>query len=574
MASVIGQRVRRHEDPRFLMGRGQYVDDVPIEGALHVTFIRSPWAHARVGEIDSTAAADVPGARVFTAADVGLAVNPTPPFIEVDPRMFRPFVASDTARFAGDIVAVVLAPSRAASVDAAELVQVEYEPLPAVTDLDAALRGDVLLFDEVGTNVCLRHAPEAPDPQLFDDCEVVVRGATVSPRLAACPIEPRATLAQFDDGRLTIWISTQTPHTDKMVLGLLLGLEPEQVRVVAPDVGGGFGGKGLAVEDVIVAWLARAIGQPVRWTETRSENLVAMHQGRAQRIEFELGGSRDGRVSALRINILQDAGAYPGIGSFLPMLTAMMSSGVYAIPKIEADVTAVVTNTTPTGPVRGAGRPEATQMIERAMDIFAAEISLDPAEVRRRNLIAADAFPYQTASGGHYDCGNYVGALDLVLEHAGYDALREEQAARRRAARRGSSESVSASTSKSRTGSTRRSSARSKSPRRVRPSSSAAPSRRDRVTRRPSRRSRPSGSACRWRRSPLLRATPTGSLEGPARTARSRPRSAGPPRPRRPKRSLSGQSNSPPRSSRRASRTWSSTSTRDGSTSPAPRSRR
>ncbi len=431
MASVIGQRVRRHEDPRFLMGRGQYVDDVPIEGALHVTFIRSPWAHARVGEIDSTAAADVPGARVFTAADVGLAVNPTPPFIEVDPRMFRPFVASDTARFAGDIVAVVLAPSRAASVDAAELVQVEYEPLPAVTDLDAALRGDVLLFDEVGTNVCLRHAPEAPDPQLFDDCEVVVRGATVSPRLAACPIEPRATLAQFDDGRLTIWISTQTPHTDKMVLGLLLGLEPEQVRVVAPDVGGGFGGKGLAVEDVIVAWLARAIGQPVRWTETRSENLVAMHQGRAQRIEFELGGSRDGRVSALRINILQDAGAYPGIGSFLPMLTAMMSSGVYAIPKIEADVTAVVTNTTPTGPVRGAGRPEATQMIERAMDIFAAEISLDPAEVRRRNLIAADAFPYQTASGGHYDCGNYVGALDLVLEHAGYDALREEQAARR-----------------------------------------------------------------------------------------------------------------------------------------------
>ena len=433
MASVIGQRVRRQEDPRFLLGRGQYVDDVAIEGALHATFVRSPWAHARVGQIDAAAASDVAGARVFTAADVDLAVNPTPPFIQVDARMFRPFIASERARFAGDIVAVVLAPSREASVDAAELVHVDYEPLPPVTDIDSAMRDEVLLFDEVGTNVCLRHAPEAPDPQLFDDCEVVVRGTAVSPRLAACPIEPRATLAQFgDDSRLTIWLSTQTPHTDKMVLGLLLGLEPEHVRVVAPDVGGGFGGKGLAVEDVILAWLARAIGQPVRWTETRSENLVAMHQGRAQRIAFELGGSRDGRISALRLDILQDAGAYPGIGSFLPMLTAMMSSGVYAIPRIEADVTAVVTNTTPTGPVRGAGRPEATQMIERAMDMFAAEISLDPAEVRRRNLIAADAFPYQTASGGHYDCGDYEGALDRVLERAGYAALREEQAVRRR----------------------------------------------------------------------------------------------------------------------------------------------
>ena len=179
MVSMIGQRVRRHEDPRFLTGRGQYVDDVVIEGALHATFVRSPWAHARVGSIDTAAVAEVAGARVFTAADVDLAVNPTPPFIQVDARMFRPFIASERARFAGDIVAVVLAPSRAASVDAAELVDVDYEPLPAVTDIDSALRDEVLLFDEVGTNVCLRHAPEAPDPQLFDGCDVVVRGTTV-----------------------------------------------------------------------------------------------------------------------------------------------------------------------------------------------------------------------------------------------------------------------------------------------------------------------------------------------------------------------------------------------------------
>lgn len=432
MANVIGQRVRRLEDPRFLTGRGQYVDDIAMPGALHVTFVRSPWAHARIGGIDGSAAADLPGVRVFTAADVELSVSPAPPFIGIDERMFRPFIAPLKARFAGDIVAAVLAGDRGISVDAAELVQVEYEALPVVTDVEQALHDEVLLFEDVGTNVCLRSAPEDPDAHLFDSCDVITSGSIFSQRIAACPIEPRATVARFgDDSRLTIWLSTQTPHQDKMVLGMMLGLEPEQVRVVAPDVGGGFGGKGLAVEDVIVAYLARATGQPVRWTETRTENLVAMHQGRAQRIAFEIGGSHDGRLRALRLKILQDAGAYPGLGAFLANLTAMMASGVYRIPKIEVDVTAVVTNTTPTGPVRGAGRPEATQMLERAIDMFAADVSLDPAEVRRRNFIAPDEFPYQTPSGAHYDCGNYARALELVLERADYGRLREEQAARR-----------------------------------------------------------------------------------------------------------------------------------------------
>jgi carbon-monoxide dehydrogenase large subunit len=204
------------------------------------------------------------------------------------------------------------------------------------------------------------------------------------------------------------------------------------VRVIAPDVGGGFGGKGVDVEDVLTAALARATGRTVRWTETRSEHMVAMHHGRAQWVEFEIGGSREGDVRALRLKIVQDAGAYPGIGTFLPMLTAMMSSGVYAIPRIEADVTAAVTNTTPVGPVRGAGRPEATQMLERAMDLFAAEIGLDPAEVRRRNFIPPDAeWPYATASGAHYDIGDYGGALDRLLEAADYEGLRREQERRR-----------------------------------------------------------------------------------------------------------------------------------------------
>jgi carbon-monoxide dehydrogenase large subunit len=409
------------------------VDDVRLPDALHVCFVRSHYAHARITGIDTSAAAAVAGTQVFTASDVGLGTYPVPPFVPMDEKWFRPFLASHSVRFVGEIVAVVLAPSREAAVDAAELVVVDYEPLPAVIDPLEAARDEVLLFAEVGTNVCLRHAPAEPDEHLFDSCEVVASGTVVSQRIAACPVEPRANAARFDDdGRLTMWLSTQTPHQDRDGLAGLLGLEPRQVRVVAPDVGGGFGGKGLDVEDVLVGWLARATGRPVRWTETRSENLVAMHHGRAQRIEFEIGGGRDGRVQALRLKILQDAGAYPGIGSFLPMLTAMMASGVYRIPKIESDVKAVVTNTTQTGAVRGAGRPEAAQVLERAMDLFAAELGLDPAEVRRRNFIEADAFPFTTASGATYDCGDYARALDRVLDAAGYDSLREEQANRRR----------------------------------------------------------------------------------------------------------------------------------------------
>jgi carbon-monoxide dehydrogenase large subunit len=433
VANVVGQRVRRLEDPRFLLGRARYVDDLPAEDELYVTFVRSEFAHARITGIDVGEAGALPGVRVFTAGDLELPAYPPPPFIEIDPRMFRPPLASDRVRFVGDIVAAVLADTGAGAVDAAELVIVDYDPLPAVVDVHESVKDEVVIYDELGTNVCLRHPPESPDPHIFDDCEVVVSGRHESPRLLACPIEPRSTRARFgEDGRLTIHLSTQTPHQDKMVLAGHLGLEPDQVRVVAPDVGGGFGGKGVDVEDVLTAALARATGRSVRWTETRSEHMVAMHHGRAQWVEFEIGGSREGDVRALRLKILQDAGAYPSIGAFLPGLTAMMASGAYAIPKIEADVTAAVTNTTPIGPVRGAGRPEATQVLERAMDLFAADIGVDPAEVRRRNLIPSDAdWPYATASGAQYDIGDYVGALERVLKAADYEDLRREQERRR-----------------------------------------------------------------------------------------------------------------------------------------------
>ncbi len=432
LANVVGQRVRRREDPRFITGQGRYVDDIKIPGALHATFVRSPWAHARIISIDTSQAAARPDVHAFTAGDIELGKEPLPPFLGIDDRWHRVFLATDKVRWAGEVVAVVLAPTREQSVDAAELVEVEYEPLPVVTDAVEALKGDVLLFEETGTNVCVEREAAMTDEDLFAGCDVIASGTITSQRIAACPIEPRAAAARVeDDDRLTVWLSTQTPHQDRDALSMILGTDPSQIRVLAPDVGGGFGGKGLVGEYVLVAYLAQATGKPVRWTETRTENLIALPHGRAQRIDFRIGGSRDGRIEALRLSLVQNAGAYPGIGAFLPNLTGLMGSGTYRIPKIDVDLRSVVTNTTTTAAVRGAGRPEATQAVERAIDAFADELGLDPAEVRRRNFIPADAFPYQTASGAHYDIGDYEGALDRVLAAAGYEQLRAEQASRR-----------------------------------------------------------------------------------------------------------------------------------------------
>ncbi len=432
MANIVGQRIRRREDPRLVTGQGQFVDDLRLPGALHATFVRSPWAHARITGIDGSQATALDGVQVFTAAELGLGKLPPPPFLTLEEEWHRPFLALDKVRFAGEAVAVVLADSRERSVDAAELVAVDYEPLPVVTDPVRAAAGEVLLFDSGETNVCFDRPASASDDELLAGCEVIVDGVLTSQRISACPIEPRATaVRREEDGRLTMWISTQTPHQDKGELARILGLEADAVRVLAPDVGGGFGSKGLSVEDAVLAKLAQITGRPVRWTETRSENLTTMGHGRGIRIEYRIGGGRDGTIKALRLRLLADAGAYPGLGAFLPNLTALMGSGVYAIPRIDAEVRAVVTNTTPTGPVRGAGRPEATQALERAIDVFAGELGLDPAEVRRRNFIPADAFPYTTAAGATYDSGEYAKALELALDGAGYEQLRAEQTRRR-----------------------------------------------------------------------------------------------------------------------------------------------
>lgn len=442
--SILGNRVPRSEDPRFITGTATFGDDVELPGALHATFVRSVLPHARIRSIDTSAVGSIPGARVFTAANGpgaetaghGATIDlPAMPHAMpgLNEQMTRPVIATDTVRHAGEIVAVVVTEERLQGPDVAELVVVDLEELPPVPDPHTAAKGETLLFPEAGTNVCAAFPVEEPDERLFDDCEVVVEATFHSQRLASCPMECRVAASRWgEDGRLTHWASSQTPHGTRDALAGALGVEPAQVRVIVPDVGGGFGPKGgAAVEDILVAWLARELGRPVRWTETRSENMVALGHGRAQHQQLTLGGDRDGTLKAYRMKILQDSGAYPDIGAILPMLTRMCASGPYAIPRIEVDATSVVTNTTPITAYRGAGRPEATQAIERAIDLFALEAGLDPADVRRRNLIPPDAFPYETASGARYDTGDYAAALDMALERAGYDELRAEQRRRR-----------------------------------------------------------------------------------------------------------------------------------------------
>jgi aerobic carbon-monoxide dehydrogenase large subunit len=432
--SILGHRVLRTEDDRFLRGKGLYIENLQLEGAKTVTFARSLLAHARINGIDTSGAEAIPGVRVFTAADIDLPPYGPVPLPGLNEKMGRPVIASDVVRFVGEIVAVVVSDDRATGADAAELVMVDYDPLPVVIDPHEALKDETLLFPEAGTNVAARTEPAAHADDLFEGCDVVVSDTLVSQRMAPCPLEPRSIAATFEDGKLTAWLCTQAPHGDRDALAGALGMEPSQVRVVAPDVGGAFGAKIMSVgsltEDILVAWLARELGHPVRWTETRSESMLSLPHGRAMELAFTIGGTKKGKVLAYKLDVLADCGAYPTLGAFLANLTKLMSSGVYAIPRVEAEGTTVVTNTTHIAAVRGAGRPEATQAIEVAIDRFAHELRMDAAEVRRRNYVTD--FPHTSASGAGYDSGDYPAALDLALRSVGYDELRTEQKRRRR----------------------------------------------------------------------------------------------------------------------------------------------
>jgi aerobic carbon-monoxide dehydrogenase large subunit len=425
--SIMGTRVVRTEDPRLLTTGGVYVDDLRVpelRAALHATFVRSPLAHAEITGIDASAARAQPGViAVITAADMGEASAPA------GKPSRDPLLAAGRVRYAGEPVALVLTEERYQGEDAAELVSVDYAPLTAVVDVGDALSGKTLLFPGTGSNIVKTGSGGNCDQASFDACEVVVERTIVNQRLAPVPLEVRAAAATWADGRLTVWCSTQNAQISRDDIAKRLGLGRPAVRVIAPDVGGGFGAKiGIDRDPVCVAWAARHTGRPVRWVESRSENLVGMVHGRGQRQTYKIGGMRDGRVLAYHLDIIQDCGAYGHSAPYLPPLTQLMASGVYEIPHAGAAWQAVVTNTTPISAYRGAGRPEATAAIERAMDDFAAEIGMDPADVRRQNLVPPEKFPYRTPTGAVYDSGEYAAGLDKVLDAAGYAELRAGQA--------------------------------------------------------------------------------------------------------------------------------------------------
>src|SRR6202167_2701485 len=403
--SILGTRVIRTEDPRLLTSGGVYVDDLrtpELHGAARVTFVRSPVAHGRITGIDVTEASQQPGViAVLTAADMDDLAPPPPGSgdgvgegpMPLGGPWSEPLLAADTVRFVGEPVAVVITDDRYQGEDAAELVSVDYETLPAVVGPAAALTGESLLFPAAGSNIPFTN-PVPDDDAPFDVCDVVVEQDIVNQRGACLPMEGRATAAVFSHGKLTVWHSSQNAQLCRLILCGALGMSPDQIRVIVPDVGGGFGAKvGIDRDAIIVAWAARKTGRALRWAETRSENLVAMTQGRAQLHHIKIGGTHDGKVLAgFRV---------------------------------------VVTNATPIAAYRGAGRPEAAATIERAVDLFAAELGMDPAEVRRRNFIAPDKFPFQTKAGALYDTGLYEEALDKVLAAADYHGLRREQERRR-----------------------------------------------------------------------------------------------------------------------------------------------
>jgi carbon-monoxide dehydrogenase large subunit len=434
--SILGTRVLRSEDPGFLTRGAIYTEDLVDErlaGAVRVTFVRSPVASARIVSVDTSAAEAHPGVvAVLTAADLGDVPAPKPMMPMYPAAMAQPLLATDVVRFVGEPVAAVLTDDRYTGEDAAELVAVDYEPLPVVVDPKAAATDEVLLFPEAGTNLVFsRDAEFAEDT--FAGCEVVVSQEVLNQRVAVAPLEVRSAAAVWDeDGRLILWMPNQGAQGSKQSVRRLLGLPDDGLRLITPDVGGAFGAKfGADVEHAVVALAARAVGRPATWVETRSENMLAMTHGRAQVQTVTIGGSRDGRVAAYRLEVLQDSGAYPKFGAMLPSLTLLMAPGVYDIPTLETSFRSVVTNTTPVGAYRGAGRPEATAAIERAIDLFAAEIGMDPAEVRRRNMLPAFTEPFTSKGGAVYDSGDYPAALEQVLEAADYAGLRAEQAARR-----------------------------------------------------------------------------------------------------------------------------------------------
>ena len=438
-SKLMGARVRRKEDPRLITGEGTYVDDIQPRDLAFMALVRSPYGHARIKSIDTAAATRLPGVlTVVTGEDLRGLAGPMP-FGAGEggggPKGMAPVVtyplAVDRVRHVGQALAAVVAESRALAEDAVELIAVDYEPLPAVTDVRQAVQpGALWLYDNVPNNVAYTWTRLAGDPdRAFAEADVIVHQTLKNQRLASISLEPRSVLAEPDPANrgVTVYTSTQNPHSVRSQIAQTLGLTEIAVRVVAPDVGGAFGTKISAYpEDMIAAALALKLKRPIKWIETRRENLATTHHGRAQSSEIWLAATRDGTVTGIRMRLLADLGAYPRDPG-VPTLTGIMMSGVYRCQNVDLEIKGVYTNTMATGAYRGAGRPEAAYYVERMMDVLADQLGIDPVELRRLNFIPPEAFPYQTPTGPVYDTGDYAKALDKALEIAGYADLRAEQ---------------------------------------------------------------------------------------------------------------------------------------------------
>jgi carbon-monoxide dehydrogenase large subunit len=448
MAQLMGESVPRTEDERFLTGRGAYVANMLPEGTVFAKFVRSPYAHARIMHIDTARAAALPGVLgVFTAADLKGEIGSiftawlipnsnlkTPPYLAL---------AKDVVRYAGEAVAVVVAEDPYVAEDARELVEVTYDSLPVVVDGEAAMKtGGPPLHAEAPNNIAFHwvNAGIGDVDAVFKEADVLMSQRFVSQRLQPSAMEPRAAIAQYEPGTkgLTLYVTSQNPHVHRLVLSLVLGVPEQRLRVVAPDVGGGFGSKiPVYPWEAVVCWLAMRLGRPVKWVEDRTENFLATTHGRDQVQYVDLAAKKDGTILGIKVKVVANMGAYlstaaPGIPT---ILFGFMPGGCYAIKAGKVEVTGVFTNTTPVDAYRGAGRPEALFIIERMVDILARKLGMDPAEVRRKNFIPADKFPYQTALGLVYDSGNYERAMRKALDIVGYEKLRQEQGQARKEGR-------------------------------------------------------------------------------------------------------------------------------------------
>ena len=436
-ANWVGKKLKRKEDPRLVQGISHYTDDLKLPGMLHCVLVRSPHAHAEIRSIRTDAAKALAGVvAVYTSADTG-AIGMVPCAVQMPDLKVpkHPVLATDRVRYVGEPVAVVVAENLYTARDAAELVEVDYHPLPVVTDMEKALGNDTpFVHDEFKSNKGFTHVLKNGDiDQAFKNADRIVKQRMVNQRLAPAAMETRGVLAEYLPGekRLTVWSSTQIPHLLKTQISLMLGIPETSVRVIAPEVGGGFGSKlNVYGEEGIVPWLAMKLGRPVKWSESRRENFLATIHGRDTINDVELAIGKDGSVAGLRVRILADLGAYHQLLTpLIPQLTALMLAGCYKFPAIDIEIVGVFTNKMSTDAYRGAGRPEATYIIERIMDIAAHEIGIDSAEFRQKSFPQAAEFPFTTVTGLTYDSAKYQEALRRARELAEYDNLRSRQKA-------------------------------------------------------------------------------------------------------------------------------------------------